>query len=224
MVHKVIFPWTSDKRWNTAWMLFWKFVAEDFFPCSHQFIIIDLGVNKSTKCYTFFRAILTLLTSLKQQKLQFAIYCIVILYCIVMFVINYNSEIQNHFNSEIILALISFGIKLQFLPRNPTFDPYLLKCLRWRHLPVWCVFVRVCQERKEERERERKKKKEKEKRERERLSSSRRACGFERMGGPSCELERSASLTESICMWQRNDTKGRKWGGVGELGENRWEF
>ncbi len=161
-----------------------------------------------------FRAILTLLTSLKQQKLQFAIYCIVILYCIVMFVINYNSEIQNHFNSKSSWLWFPLGL-IKFLPRNPTFDPYLLKCLRWRHLPVWCVFVRVCQERKKrEREREEKKKGE-EKRERERLSSSRRACGFERMGGPSCELERSASLTESICMWQRNDTKGRKWGGWG---------
>ncbi len=85
-----------------------------------------------------------------------------------MFVINYNSEIQNHFNSESSWLWFLFGIKLQFLPRNPTFDPYLLKCLRWRHLPVWCVFVRVCQERKEESERERKKEKEKEKRERER--------------------------------------------------------
>lgn len=70
---------------------------------------------------------------------------------------------------------------------------------------VMCVYVSLSRKKRE---------REKKKREKERvLSSSRRACGFERMGGPSCELERSASLTESECMWQRNDTKGRKWGG-----------
>lgn len=59
-----------------------------------------------------------------------------------------------------------------------------------------CLCVKKAKQR--ERERNREREKEEEERERERvLSSSRRVCGFERMGGPSCELERSASL--SMC-------------------------
>lgn len=78
---------------------------------------------------------------------------------------------------------------------------------------VMCVCVSVSQKEKQ-RERETEKEKRRKKKKKERVSSSsRRECGFERMGGPSCELERSASLTESVCMWHRNDTKGRKWGG-----------
>lgn len=74
----------------------------------------------------------------------------------------------------------------------------------------------VCQKRKAKRERETEKEKRRKKREKERVLSSRRACGFERMGGPSCELERSVSLTETVyaCGTEMTQRVGSGVGGI----------